>query len=449
MTDIFGGSLHENTLPPIGKKMQKYHRASLLYKTILGFVLFFSIYSIYFNYLPTYTSRIIGIISIIFLLYYITFNKFPMYNQEIIILICFYIIYIIYLLILSYIYEDDYMFAYSRVMILLQIFPSSIFISILLLNKNISFRDTIKIISICIIIQSLFVILDFLSADFRNFTIKYIPQTGNTDYTITQARFRGLTNSGEATLSVTQSIGVISLLYLIVTSKSINFKYYILYSLSLGIVTASIFLSGRTGFLIFPVTFLFIISMNSKWRQMKRGFILLFFAAPIFIFMTYTLLTTAYTLTGGAELTSGEDVLNRLLRWYTEEFFSDSGSIQSYTVLALISHWFFPQELSVLIFGDPSTWSLNRIPSDVGFIRILHANGLVGSLMFYGLILFILVSSLSKINDPISRRYIFFIFLFLFIIESKEPFLSKFEISTIIFTIYFYLTISSQRDFSR
>lgn len=422
------------------------HRPSPFGYSFLILLTFFSIYGTYFTFLPTYSSRIIGVIGLFYLVSIIITTNIIRIRINFLIFIFISMTLFTHLLIMTVIYPGDLLILYNRVAFFFQTLPAAAFISYLVSRRNFSFRDMIKLIVICIFLQSIFIIIEFLSQWFRDISAIYIPSTGNIDYSEVQARFRGLTNGGGASLSVIQSIGLLGIIYLIASSKSVRWLDYLSYAAMIGSILISIFLSGRTGILIIPVCIIYILSFSLNTTSIRRFTLLMIVFSPILVYIIYRLLQASYGALGGAELATGEDVLTRLLRWYSEEFVSEDGSLQSRTVQALLSHWFMPDDIPTLLFGDPTTWALNRISSDVGIVRILHATGVIGFLLYYGSFLVIFVYMILSTPDRFSKRYILLISAFLILIETKEPFLIGFNISSIVFIIYFYLLFSPGND---
>lgn len=69
------------------------------------------------------------------------------------------------------------------------------------------------------------------------------------------------------------------------------------------------------------------------------------------------------------------------------------GSSESETLGRLQTMWFLPDGVAHVIFGSSNSGrgSMEYIPSDVGYVRVLHALGIVGSLIFLAVPLVILL----------------------------------------------------------
>lgn len=102
---------------------------------------------------------------------------------------------------------------------------------------------------------------------------------------------------------------------------------------------------------------------------------------------------------------------------------------------------FWPESFITMAFGNPSTYELNRIPSDLGYVRLVWAMGLLGSLLFYVLIVMMLF--FSFMSTSVSRYKVFLGILcaWLFLIHFKEPFLLDQRFLAI--TILGYIVLSA------
>jgi len=149
-------------------------------------------------------------------------------------------------------------------------------------------------------------------------------------------------------------------------------------------------------------------------------------------------------LWGGISTGSGEDILDRVIRWYTDEFFSE-GRMRSRTFSILQGHWFFPEKTFGLLFGDPSTWGVNRISSDIGYVRMWHGIGALGIMIYYTLILVVFVHMILLANKYPEKIMIGILGLYLFIIESKEPFMFNVSVNAFIILIFLYLVINEKK----
>ena len=366
--------------------------ASLL--IILG--LFFFLFSVKFTFLPTHSYQIVLLIAIFYVIVDYIKNKKNLFNisSEFKSFIYLYLL-LLFWIVISYCFngfEDPYMIKKITILFVKSILCSLIFVYIFL-KFDISFKNLILYLQIIIFIQALFVILYFFSLDFKNWTLDFIPASGNLDPRV-DFRSRGLMNGASATGALMISLGLISTAYLVVVSELKKFNFFYL-SISFLLILTAIFFIGRTGFLIVPFVGLYLLVLFIYKKEFRNN---------IKIFTTYLfgyliiglifLLILSYLNLFSIDLTKFNTVLN----WVTNEINFKNGSVEVKTLTILSSHWFIPDDIKTLLFGNPSSFDEERISSDIGFIRILYGFGLIGSIIFYGFFIYIFLKMIKKLN---------------------------------------------------
>ena len=119
-----------------------------------------------------------------------------------------------------------------------------------------TFMEMICFLQVIIFIHAIFMLIYFFNADFKEWTLHFIPQSGGNIDHVTSYRSRGIVGSSGATLSLFQSFGLLFTIYL-VSEKKLN-RYLLNYFLiSFIIILGSIVVSGRTGLLILPMILLY------------------------------------------------------------------------------------------------------------------------------------------------------------------------------------------------
>jgi len=245
--------------------------------------------------------------------------------------------------------------------------------SFLLLRDEKQPLGSLSMVQFCIFAQSAFIVLGFISWEFRDWALENIEITGNIDPAKNLFRSRGLMNSSGAYLSVMQSIGLFLTSYLISKTAVKSARFWFL-SVSFGVIAFSIFLTGRTGILILPIIILYFAIIVVLRLRIQISVITFVVALPLVMTGCFVLLKLGYELIlGGFTMPWGEDGFDRLVRWVVSEFWGRDGSIRLETAGKLYSHIKLPESWQVMLFGDMSTWSLNRIASDIGVIRIWFA----------------------------------------------------------------------------
>jgi hypothetical protein len=411
-------------------------KASLL--IILG--LFFFLFSVKFTFLPTHSYQIVLLIAIFYVIVDYIKNKKNLFSisSEFKSFIYLYLL-LLFWIVISYCFngfEDPYMIKKITILFVKSILCSLIFVYIFL-KFDISFKNLILYLQIIIFIQALFVILYFFSLDFKNWTLDFIPASGNLDPRV-DFRSRGLMNGASATGALMISLGLIFTAYLVVVSELKKFNFFYL-SISFLLILTAIFFIGRTGFLIVPFVGLYFLVLFIYKKEFRNN--IKIFTAYLFGYLIIGLiflLILSYLNLFSIDLTKFNTVLN----WVTNEINFKNGSVEVKTLTILSSHWFIPDDIKTLLFGNPSSFDEERISSDIGFIRILYGFGLIGSIIFYGFFIYIFLKMIKKLNK-IEEKLIIIILAILFIItEIKEPFLFKVSINSFILLLFLFINLN-------
>ena len=411
-------------------------KASLL--IILG--LFFFLFSVKFTFLPTHSYQIVLLIAVFYVIVDYIKNKKNLFNisSEFKSFIYLYLL-LLFWIVISYCFngfEDPYMIKKITILFVKSILCSLIFVYIFL-KFDISFKNLILYLQIIIFIQALFVILYFFSLDFKNWTLDFIPASGNLDPRV-DFRSRGLMNGASATGALMISLGLIFTAYLVVVSELKKFNFFYL-SISFLLILTAIFFIGRTGFLIVPFVGLYLLVLFIYKKEFRNN--IKIFTAYLFGYLIIGLiflLILSYLNLFSIDLTKFNTVLN----WVTNEINFKNGSVEVKTLTILSSHWFIPDDIKTLLFGNPSSFDEERISSDIGFIRILYGFGLIGSIIFYGFFIYIFLKMIKKLNK-IEEKLIIIILAILFIItEIKEPFLFKVSINSFILLLFLFINLN-------
>jgi len=94
------------------------------------------------------------------------------------------------------------------------------------------------------------------------------------------------------------------------------------------------------------------------------------------------------------------------------------------------------------VFGDPATWDLHRVPSDIGPIRLLFGSGVLGTVLFYMSFIVLFFSLVQSIDGYREKLFLGLLCVFLLVTEFKEPFLMKVNVNSYLFILFFYLQLS-------
>jgi len=326
-------------------------------------------------------------------------------------------------------------------LMLLQVGLSVIYLTFLCRRFQISNDRLLEILSSVFFIQACAVIAFFLSGTFRGMVSNVLPLVSDAEeWTF---RSRGLTHGGGALLGLIQGIGALCAFYVFYFSK--KFIKRLKYSLVFIIISISIVLSGRTGLLIFPLIMLAFIAFAFFYKNYRnkifKNFIGLFSYSCLYI--SFFLLF--YQAFFAWENKYGTDGLLNTLQWAFGEFVDFNADRYSdrenwATLKALFGfHVYFPNSFYGWIFGESSSWILMNPYGDMGYIRILYTNGLLGSFLLYGG--YFSLFALGFCNAEKKFKIMFAVlFIYLFVAEIKEPFFLKFSIPTICLILFINAT---------
>lgn len=418
-------------------RQEKRHSALLFGSLVL--LLFLYLYGINWTFLPTYTSRIVLVVA------WAALGAAVLVTGRVVlpsggqIVAALYACYLGWVTLVTLVASTvDTALLVSAVLLFTHSFVGGVFFALLLRRYGVTFRELILLVQCVITVQAFFIMLYFVSWGFRGIVSAYIPELGSVDHQEVLFRSRGLTHGASATLSVIQSIGILLTAYLLATSRHRSVEYaYLL--VSFVALCLSVFLSGRTGFLVLPVVFLYFAILVINKMRLQKNIAYFSAALPLVMIGAYFLFRAVYQyVSGGMTMEWGEDVFDRAVRSVTQEFFSDSG-VTSRTAEILLDHWIFPTELSVLFFGDPTTWEVKRIPSDIGIVRIWFGLGFVGVLLFYALYLAIFFAMLRKARGLEELMMVLCLCAYLFVTELKEPFLNNVRVNSFVLMFFAYL----------
>jgi hypothetical protein len=284
----------------------------------------------------------------------------------------------------------------------------------------------LKIFQFVSIFLSLFVLLSFFFQNIRSVIDLYLPAQGNildSSHFAYSYRVRGLLPSTGAFASVFFSIGaIISFFFLRYSNNLLNFIFNIV-----AIITQSlaILLNGNSGFFIVIMYlcyafFIFLSTLALKLKAKKKSCFMLF-AIILIILM---LLPLIYNF---------KDSLNRL----TNEFsLLLEGDFANSTFGTLADMFFWQGSEFEKIFGNVSSYSVNNIPSDIGYVRNLHALGLLAFFVYYFFWILLFIFIFFAVNSKKLRQFVVFLFILFFSVEVKEPFFNYLSYSVFLVTLY-------------
>lgn len=408
---------------------------STLTKLFLVLVFFFCIFNLKFSFLPFHTQRLVVVFGFfhIFISIILSSKRYPIISIFNIIPIVWFIFFFVYCSVCYVVQQssDNSMYVASSLM-LFQVGLSVIYLTFLCRKFQISNDRLLEILSTVFFIQACAVIAFFLSGAFRGFVSNTLPLVSDAEeWTF---RSRGLTHGGGALLGLLQGVGALCSFHVFYFSTKLIKR--LKYSLVYVIISISIVLSGRTGFLIFPLIMIVFIVSSLFYKNYRFKLFTNFIAIFSYSCLYISFFLLFYKAFFAWENKYGTDGLFNTLQWAFGEFIDFGGNKYSdrenWVTLKVLfrSHVYFPNSFYGWIFGESNSWILMNPYGDMGYIRILYTNGLLGSFILYGgyFLLFALGFCMA---DKKLRMIFLILFLYFFIAEIKEPFMLKFSVPTV------------------
>ncbi|WP_159818022.1 hypothetical protein [Colwellia sp. 20A7] len=282
------------------------------------------------------------------------------------------------------------------------------------------FRDIqhfLKVVMICCCIQSVMIFISFIFPAYRDWLSTIMVEGGNIPLT-DAFRVPGFSPGSGAGLALTISAGVFASMALYWRSTMLKRK--LLYLFVSLFMSASCILVGKLGlFLSFFYIFIFFIIASSNLKH--TFFIVLMFFLSLFILYLSLEIdweAIAYPLERSFSIfLKGED--------------ATAGAIAKMPIPAL--------EITTIIGTGLVTNAngLNASGSDVGYVQTYYGFGLVVSILFYSSLFFYLARSITSLTNSVNKLLCIVFFIPLFIIEFKEPFITKITYPIILLILIF------------
>lgn len=303
------------------------------------------------------------------------------------------------------------------------------------------FRKMLSLAFLVVFIQSLFIILTFISVPLReliNTILLITDERGFSSY-----RMKGLSNFGGASLSYLQMIGVVygGILLLVEDNRKFN-RSFIMVCIFLMLIS-QIFVA-RTGLVASIVIMGCVFLQQAKNRNSVLTLIRQFSLTILAIIVLLPLFIIVIP----------DDLMNtfndRIVYRNVEaiENYESSGTFTTSSTENLKSMYFLPDSEWGIIFGE-ALWDENvgsreyagrLVDSDVGYVRVIFAVGLIVAVVMYSIYL-------KYIRDLLQSDYskylklVLWTLLGIFILgELKEPFLVRPSgVIKVLFFMYFTL----------
>lgn len=270
------------------------------------------------------------------------------------------------------------------------------------------FRDVdhfLKVLTICCSFQAFMVFVSFLSPTYREWLAGVMVEGGNIPF-LNPFRVPGFSTGSGASLSLILSTGVFATMSLYWQAR--KFKYKLFYLFLSIFITVSCIVVGKLGLFlsfIYICLFFFMSSGNLKHTSL---IILSFVIALLLVY-------------------SSLDIDWDAIAYPIERSFSIFLKGEDSTLGALTEMPIPPIEISTIIgTGLASTPSgYNASGSDIGYIQNYYGFGLIVATLFYGSLFYYLTSNIFRLLKSRSKVLCMIFFIPLFLIEFKEPFVTK------------------------
>ena len=388
-------------------------------------LLFVYIYAIIFNYLPFAASKLILLFLIVKMI--LLPGEIPYFKNKVFLYTMLVGgLFIVYFYFITNLTEyRHYGFLFQTVYYFIEGIYGTYLMYIYLIGRY-DAMYILKMIFYVICFQSIIIMITFLNDAFREFTFSLMPVIDPRQ--ITTARLRGLSNSGGAGLSYLQSLGVFVGSYLILDKNEKNVVQKIVLITGITVITVSLLFVARTGLIFSCIFILALILQNAINNNMIKTL----FKQTIYLVVVGLSIYHGYKLLVPA---SKVDVLNE--RVFSRSFellsnYQETGSVGTESTDILAKMYIYPDKTRHLIFGK-GLWdspgdrkaSGRWVDSDVGFVRLIFATGIVGTLLFYSIYVVYLLSLKNSIVWKVFPIGILCLIIIFVSGEFKEPFLVR------------------------
>ena len=147
---------------------------------------------------------------------------------------------------------------------------------------------------------------------------------------------------------------------------------------------------------------------------------------------------------------SYQEKLSRILEWSLEYYYNyvNEGKLYTKSSDQVISSLKFPDRIETWLIGNGDFENRSH-GTDSGYLRILFTIGLIGAWINYYLFIKLMKKSVFYTKDIAYKYWIYSLYIVLFIVEIKEPFLIKPLISKAFFLFFTscLIWVNSRRNY--
>lgn len=285
-------------------------------------------------------------------------------------------------------------------------------------------------LSIVTSVNSLITILSIISPFFSNITESlFAIQEFNNENIAILYRFFGLSSYGGAVLSTVYAMGVVfALLYFQKPKKERHNITDIFIAFSVALNLAGIVFSGRTGFIILLIFFIFLSISKNLFSKFRNAILLLF--------VFFGLLNLAGKISNNSD-SSFYLALNRTLEGLRN--YNETGNFRTSSSDALIDMFFLPDNEKILLIGNAKfSREIVKIKSDIFYVRIIYYAGIFFLPLFIYTFYDLFMKKQIKYDGIEISKFIFTSFI---LINFKEFFYLGISGLTQCFFILYFLSL--------
>lgn len=398
------------------------------------FLLLFFIFSVKFILIPLNSSRVVllGCFAVLLILkrkeLVFSFDKsvFKAYS-----ILTFYALYTASITLFSG--GNNMANIFNIILILFQIGGGAYLLSIFFIKEDLN--QLLYLLLVIFGIQGFLIFVNFIFPAYRELMYVIMPVEGNiTEDNITSVfRTRGLMQSSGASISAYLATGLLMGAYFLTSFKLSRIDRRIII-LCLILLMIGIVFTGRTGFVMIPIAFLAYYTFLIINGRFNLKSLLLLIYIPIGSVLLYFLIKEVYLFIQP----DGVIIIRAWESWAFDQFLDNFNgrSDNSDTLSTLQSYIFLPEDDNHLLFGDPLSWGVIR--TDVGYIRMIYAVGVIGALLFYAGMIRLYFHVMSNGRTLSIQVLCGFLLLWQLIIEYKEPMFAHFYFTSTIALMLFF-----------
>lgn len=278
----------------------------------------------------------------------------------------------------------------------------------------------LRALNVVVGIQGAIIVYAFFNPSFKLMLSDYVVFGGNISNDFLYRSF-GVTSTSGAALSLIQSIGFISFIWLYKEGyQKYIFSIHTLFAL---ISVVSIFVTGRTGLLVSGATvLLLLLSFSFRFKKVANFVVLI---SMIFAFGgVETFIDKASSIEGFS--------INYFTNWISDAFLLKDNN----TIDALAKQNVPPLELKTILGTGRVVSEIghgNASGNDRGYIQTYYSLGLPFTVLFYCWLYGVIFIDYFKYN----KLWSVYSVLILFFIEFKEPFIFKYMFPFFLFSVLF------------